>query len=580
MFAKTIHPMSKILVEEKIKALKKELSSIGSELLNLADRFDVNKENKEIIAHLLSQIQENFMFVIVGEVNAGKSSFVNSLLGAEICATGKEIVTREVQKVVYGQTDRILKEDEFLVRKELPVEILKEITIVDTPGTNSRELSHQLITETFVPNSNLIIFVFQIDNIHVQSAWDFFRKIKEKWSKKILFVLTKADTQPSAKDIEDYKNILLRYTHEEKMDNAQIFVTSAQKEKQGDAQGSGFATIREYINTHITGKAAQEKIKDDFHTVGVIFKNIQKDFQLRIDNYQKDRRTRDEINRTLLIKEQEATQSVDELLHRFVHAYEKATKEALDKLAANIGMWSMTWRSLGALFGGKSTRDWLDQLKADLQKSLENDFKLIMQSGLDTIKNNIQLMAIGIRDQLEQIQTPVKGPKNMFDHIETKRIQIIHKLKDDFSDFTERSAAFKGENLFHDKIDYSQNIFAGGGIAVIGAIIAAVTNTAALDITGGVVTALGLIVAGVTITVKKRKIMKDAENTILENRKKIEETMGNWLRSYIREIQNHINENFLEMDNYLGNEKYQIEEFESRSVKMKNFLLDFEGKIV
>ena len=71
------------------------------------------------------------------EVKAGKSSFVNALLEAEVCATDIEPCTDSIQQIVYAQ-EKFVREVEPNLRKiGLPIEILKDISIVDTPGTNT-----------------------------------------------------------------------------------------------------------------------------------------------------------------------------------------------------------------------------------------------------------------------------------------------------------------------------------------------------------------------------------------------------------------------------------------------------------
>ena len=52
----------------------------------------------------------------------------------------------------------------FLKKIFHPVEILREIAIVDTPGTNAIVAHHQEITEGFVPAADLIVFVFEAKN--------------------------------------------------------------------------------------------------------------------------------------------------------------------------------------------------------------------------------------------------------------------------------------------------------------------------------------------------------------------------------------------------------------------------------
>ena len=51
----------------------------------------------------------------------------------------------------------------MLQQELLPVEWLREINLVDTPGTNAVIQGHQEITEHFVPRSDLVLFVTSAD---------------------------------------------------------------------------------------------------------------------------------------------------------------------------------------------------------------------------------------------------------------------------------------------------------------------------------------------------------------------------------------------------------------------------------
>lgn len=62
-----------------------------------------------------------------------------------------------------GEKDPNLKE------VDLPVEWLKQISLVDTPGTNAVISEHQQITETFVPRSDMVLFVTSCDRAFTES---------------------------------------------------------------------------------------------------------------------------------------------------------------------------------------------------------------------------------------------------------------------------------------------------------------------------------------------------------------------------------------------------------------------------
>ncbi len=69
---------------------------------------------------------------------------------------------------------------------------LREINIVDTPGTNAVIQRHQEITEEFVPRSDLVLFVTSADRPFSESERRFMERIRE-WGKKVVIVVNKVD---------------------------------------------------------------------------------------------------------------------------------------------------------------------------------------------------------------------------------------------------------------------------------------------------------------------------------------------------------------------------------------------------
>src|SRR6185369_7055868 len=73
-----------------------------------------------------------------------------------------------------------------------PVELLRDINIVDTPGTNAIHREHEAITREFVPRSDLVLFVTSADRPFTESERGFLEGIRE-WGKKIVLVINKID---------------------------------------------------------------------------------------------------------------------------------------------------------------------------------------------------------------------------------------------------------------------------------------------------------------------------------------------------------------------------------------------------
>ena len=157
-----------------MKIINKDLHIKVSRLAISVDKLidvtrEVGHEKLEItLGELRNHLESPFTFVIVGEVKAGKSSFINALLDTdqEICKVAPSPMTDTIQQIVYGEEEKVEVINPYLKKIYQPVDILREIAIVDTPGTNTIVEHHQEITEKFIPYSDLIVFVFEADVFH------------------------------------------------------------------------------------------------------------------------------------------------------------------------------------------------------------------------------------------------------------------------------------------------------------------------------------------------------------------------------------------------------------------------------
>ena len=309
-----------LLLSPKLQTLRTRLENTLKDLGLLTTEINHEKLSGSV-SELQLHLYDPFTFVIVGEVKAGKSSFVNALLSQneEICKVAPQPMTDTIQQILYGTEQHTEVINPYLKKIFLPVEILKEISIVDTPGTNTIVEHHQEITEQFIPSSDLIVFVFESKNPYRQSAWDFFQFIHSDWKRKIIFVLQQKDLMNET-DLET--NRLGDVAQAEKLgiENPHVFCVSAKQEQEEKFDESGFSAIRDYIRSNITGgKAVQLKLGSTLDTAQNITARIEKGMTERQLQLQSDRNFRTDIKQTLDAQEKKS------------HGYVKMLIENIDR---------------------------------------------------------------------------------------------------------------------------------------------------------------------------------------------------------------------------------------------------------
>ena len=147
----------------------------------------------EAMADLAERIAAPFLVVVAGEFNAGKSTVLNTLLGDNILEEGPVPTTDKITVLRHGDHPESHRRGEHVVDIRAPAPLLRALTLVDTPGTNSIVLEHEALTAEFVPRADLVLFVTSYDRPLSESERKFLVFLRQVWGKRLVFVLNKAD---------------------------------------------------------------------------------------------------------------------------------------------------------------------------------------------------------------------------------------------------------------------------------------------------------------------------------------------------------------------------------------------------
>lgn len=227
--------LAKILDPEQEDLLEREREALRSTQVLLAS-CGAGAEDMAALERSVRQLDRLFLLVVVGEFNAGKSTFINALLGRRLLDEGVTPTTRRIHRVIHGESVHTEIDDHGFEVLRAPIELLERLEIVDTPGTNALAREHEAITREFVPRSDLVLFITSADRPFSESERAFLESIRS-WGKKVVVVVNKVDFLATDEDrfqieafIRDGAVGLLDF-------NPDVFLVSAQKALEAKLEG-------------------------------------------------------------------------------------------------------------------------------------------------------------------------------------------------------------------------------------------------------------------------------------------------------------------------------------------------------
>ncbi len=454
-----------------------------------------------ILRDRLALLESAALFVIVGEVKSGKSSFINALLGEDVCEVAPDPCTAGIQELVYGEERSKTTLGDQWERLRLPRPVLRDITIVDTPGTNSIIRNHQTITENYIPKSDLVVFVFPAKNPHTATAWDLLSLVRKDWHRKTVFVLQQADLA-SQRELSVNQESVRQYAHERNVQNPVLFTLSAKRELEG-ASDSGFAEFREFLRSAVeSGEVWRMKVEGSRDTV----RKIAGDLLAKLGN-EKAALVEDRAFYQDLLARVEGRREKAQSLRRLVVdslglSYDRLASRLEDDFREGLEVGTILRRSIPFL-RDKDVKTWIRETQEKFEKTakeeIEAESSRVSKDLSDEMKAMLDDLSAAIAHRQERQQ---RGGRP----VASDRIDILERLRNQLRDL--RISDIVDEKGIQGS-DLGKLTLAGGGIAALGAVIAMATHLIAFDITGGILAAVGAGLVAVTLLWRRSAIMND-----------------------------------------------------------------------
>lgn len=216
---------------------------------------EMGEEAQADRTHLLDVAQDLrelfYLVVIIGEFNAGKSTFVNALLGEEILPIGVTPTTEMIELIRYSDMPRQkpVMRSESLREWAHPNTGAPGVAIVDTPGTGSVFQKHESVAKEFLHRSDLVIFIISAKRAFAETE-RLYLEMAKNYGKKIIIVINQADLL-SGEELAVVKRFVQQQVQELLNIQPLIFTVSAKtalrNAKEGTADDSGMDAVRAHL---------------------------------------------------------------------------------------------------------------------------------------------------------------------------------------------------------------------------------------------------------------------------------------------------------------------------------------------
>jgi small GTP-binding protein len=184
------------VLEGPLDILRQQEVNLLVDIANaLGELGETAQQDRQKLLDVAQDLRELFfLVVIIGEFNAGKSTFINALLGDELLPMGITPTTEVIELIRYQENPQRkpnLRENSIREWAH-PNTGAPGVAIVDTPGTGSVFQKHETTAKSFLHRSDLVIFVISAKRAFAETE-RLYLEMAKNYGKKIILVLNQID---------------------------------------------------------------------------------------------------------------------------------------------------------------------------------------------------------------------------------------------------------------------------------------------------------------------------------------------------------------------------------------------------
>ncbi|MGD2176528.1 MAG: dynamin family protein [Anaerolineae bacterium] len=533
--------LENILTEAQQELLKAERRSL-TDLQTMLVSFGADSEDQAALKRSVRQLDELFLLVVVGEFNSGKSAFINALLGQPFLEEGVTPTTTRIHLLKHGEAFQKVAVESSQDVFTAPVPLLREINVVDTPGTNAIQRQHEAITQEFVPRSDIVLFVTSVDRPFTESERAFLERIRS-WGKKVVVVLNKTDIlagpdemQRIERFIVDNARTLLGFTPEVFPISSRLALRAKQEDDAGLLSESGFAPLERYIATTLDQKERiQLKLGNPLgvglHLIAKYLRSVDRRLALLQDDFD----VVEDIERQLATYQEDMAREfrfrlkdVENVLYEF----ESRGMAYFDDTMRLARIFDLVQRA-------KLEEEFRRQVVVDVPQVVDARVNDVIDWLIASSLSQWQAVMEHVQSRRDEHADRIVGQVGgTFDYDRARLIETVSRTAQQaMADYDHEVETRRvAESL---QMAVASTALAEASAVGLGALVTALATTAAADVTGivaaGTIAVLGLFV----IPTRRRQLKQEFHEKILSVRRRLMEVLTT---QFDRELTRSLNE--------------------------------------
>ena len=327
---------------------------------------------------LKQQLANPFSIFICGEFNAGKSSLLNQLNNQDIAKVGFLPTTQEINS--YNP------------------EGFSGLAFIDSPGTNSIIEQHQELTENYLQQADIILFVTSVERPLSKSEQDFLTLVDRTWARKIIVAINKTDLveEHEGKQIREYVSEGLK---EILAEMPPVFAISAKT-------GAGIDELKNFLLAFLAeGEKVKLKLRGPQNSLLVYLEQLEKQNESLKTKLQSDKTIFDRTSRRIEERLEEYNLLFGIFRDNIEALFSNLIQETNELIDNNTGFLTVLKRKI------TNEEDYLEAKLAKTIKDIQIDKNLqeIFQEAISTFLKYRERI---VREAKEDLSTTVTVSEN------------------------------------------------------------------------------------------------------------------------------------------------------------------------